>query len=198
MILAKWTKPFLMLIGMSALILVLNSCAHRTYGDVNNICSIFRGQPGWYRYAEQSFEKWGVPIHVQMAIVHQESRFKAYAKPPRRKLLGIIPLGRKTSAYGYAQVLDTTWDWYKLKTGNRYAKRDDFKDVTDFIGWYGTKTYELTGVSRWNAYDQYLAYHEGHGGYNRKSFLKKKWLIRVAQKVQIKANQFQEQLRVCK
>lgn len=185
-------------VGLSLSLLFLPSCAHRFYGDVDNICSIFRGQPGWYRAVEASFEKWGVPIHVQMAIMHQESRFKAQAKPPHRKLFWLIPIGRRSSAYGYAQALDTTWDWYQLKSGNRSAKRDNFEDVTDFIGWYGTKTYELTGVSRWNAYDQYLAYHEGHGGYNRKTYLKKAWLMRVAQKVQVKANNYAQQLKSCR
>lgn len=63
--------------------------------------------------------------------------------------------------------------WYIDKTGNRGADRNDFDDATDFIGWYANYTYKTLGVSKWDAYKQYLAYHEGHGGFKRKTYLKK-------------------------
>ena len=68
--------------------------------------------------AKQSYEKWGVPIPVQMAIMHQESHFVADAQPPRTWLLGIIPWFRPSSAYGYAQAIDETWDDYLDKAGS--------------------------------------------------------------------------------
>ena len=54
----------------------------------------------------------GVPIHVQMAVIYYESSFQNRAKTPMR-YFGIIPLGRESSAFGYAQALDGTWTDYK-------------------------------------------------------------------------------------
>ncbi len=142
-------------------------------------------------------ERWGVPIPVQMAIIRQESRFRDDAKPPRRKLLGMIPWTRPSSAYGYGQVKDETWDWYIQKTGNRGADRDDFDDAIDFVGWYGSVSHRSLGISKWDAYSQYLAYHEGHGGFKRKTYRKKSWLMKVAHRVQVKAKQYSVQLARC-
>ena len=139
-----------------------------------------------------------MPIHVQLAIIHQESSFKYDAKPPKDYLLGFIPWGRTSSAYGYAQVKDSTWDWYKQKTGNWGADRDEFADAVDFIGWYGSVSYKTLGISKWDAKNQYLAYHEGHGGFKRKTYNKKSWLIGVANKVERNAARYRAQLGKCK
>jgi hypothetical protein len=42
-----------------------------------------------------------------------------------------------------------------------------------------------------------LAYHEGHGGWKRKTYNKKKWLIGVARKVEANAKLYSEQLKRC-
>ncbi|MFT5722720.1 MAG: hypothetical protein ACI9W6_003055 [Motiliproteus sp.] len=173
-------------------------CATTAPSNIADSCEIFYDKDDWYDDAKDSFEKWGVPIHVQLAIIHQESKFKYDAKPPKDYLLGFIPWGRKSSAYGYTQALDGTWDWYRNKTGNWGADRDDFTDAVDFIGWYGTMSYQLAGISKWDAKNQYLAYHEGHGGFKRKSYNNKPWLIRVAAKVDRNAARYRAQLGRCK
>ncbi|MBL4775812.1 MAG: transglycosylase SLT domain-containing protein [Mariprofundus sp.] len=152
----------------------------------------------WYEDANDSFKKWGVPVQVQLAIIHQESRFRSEALAPDDTLLGFIPWGQTSTAYGYAQVLDGTWDWYKKSTGNWGADRDDFEDATDFIGWYGNYSHRTLGISKWDAYNQYLAYHEGHGGWKRKTFNKKPWLIKVAKKVKRRAARYGAQIKRCK
>lgn len=135
---------------------------------------------------------------MQLAIIHQESRFRAKAKPPRYKLFGLIPTVRPSSAYGYAQVLDSTWDWYREKTGNGGADRNNFADAVDFIGWYGSVSQKTLGISKWDARNQYLAYHEGHGGYTKNSYRKKAWLVGVADKVDRRAKKYAVQLASCK
>ena len=70
-------------------------------------------------------------------------------------------------------------------------------DAVDFIGWYGDYTHKTLGVSKWDAYNQYLAYHEGHGGFNRGTFRNKQWLIDVAHKVERKASSYSGQLKRC-
>ena len=165
---------------VSSVVLLLISCTTNPPKNMNNSCSIFEEKGGWYDDANDSFKRWGVPIHVQLAIIHQESRFTHDAQTEMQYFMWIIPTGRQSSAYGYAQVKDETWDWYIKSTGNSGADRDDFADAADFIGWYGKRSYDTLKISKWDAYNQYLAYHEGHGGFKRKTYNQKPWLIKVA------------------
>ncbi|MCO6411172.1 MAG: hypothetical protein J5I92_00350 [Thiogranum sp.] len=173
------------------------ACSTAPPQNLANSCDIFSEKNGWYSHARDSYEKWGVPVHVQLAIIHQESRFVHDARPPRQRLLWVIPWTRPSSAYGYGQIKDSTWDWYRKSTGNRWADRDDFDDVVDFIGWYGNMSHRMLGISRSDAYSQYLAYHEGHGGFKRKSYRKKDWLVKVARKVEARSKRYETQLNSC-
>ncbi len=177
---------------------LLGGCATSPPSDLSSSCAIFKEKGGWYGAVEDSYKKWGVPPQVQLAIIYQESRFKYDAKPPRGTLLWVIPWFRSSSAYGYAQVKDGTWDWYKEKTGNWGADRDDFEDAVDFIGWYGAQAHKTLGISKWDAYRQYLAYHEGLGGYRKGSYRKKAWLVAVAHKVDARARTYGAQLARCR
>jgi hypothetical protein len=176
---------------------VLAGCSSAPPRNINDSCEIFREKEDWYDDAKDSYERWGVPIHVQLAIIYQESRFKHDAETEMQYFLWIIPVGRKSSAYGYAQVKDETWDWYIKSTHNWGADRDDFDDAVDFIGWYGKKSYDTLKISKWDAKNQYLAYHEGHGGYKRKTYNKKPWLLKVAAKVDKNARKYGAQLKTC-
>jgi hypothetical protein len=176
----------------------LSACTAMPPKNSENICSTFREKEDWYDDAKESFEKWGVPIPIQMAIMHQESHFVADAQPPRPWLLGFIPLPRDSSAYGYAQAKDETWDNYQDKAGSWGADRDEFADATDFIGWYCDVSYTRLGISKFDTRNLYLAYHEGHGGYQRKSYLQKAGLVQIADKVARRAKLFQSQLQECK
>ena len=89
-----------------------------------------------------------------------------------------------SSAFGFAQVINPTWDRYKTKNGKNNASRANFSDVTDFIGWYSVQTEKMLGIPKNDFYNQYLAYHEGHEGWKKKSFSSKKWLMLVAKKVE--------------
>jgi len=144
--------------------------------DYDNACSILAGKRHYYRAFKNTNQKWGVPINVQMAVIYYESSFQNRAKTPMRYFLGIIPLGRESSAFGYAQALDGTWADYKKSTGRSIARRSSIRDSADFMGWYMTKTRKLTGVSLSDAKNQYLAYHEGQVGY-KKRFIQKKTLV---------------------
>ncbi len=164
--------------------------------QVNNVCHIFKQYPQWYRDAKDVERRWRVPIAVQMAIIHQESKFDATAKPGRTKLLWIIPWNRPSTAYGYSQALDGTWSLYRNASGGGsfFASRDNFADGVDFIGWYANQAYIRAHISRKNAYDLYLAYHEGVTGYMRQTYLRKSWLMAVARKVERQAKIYQSQL----
>ncbi len=179
------------------LVTLFGGCATYRPVHVDNVCTIFRGETSWYKAARNANKRWGTPIWVMMAILHQESRFVDNARPARDWFL-FIPLPRSSTAYGYAQAQDPAWEDYIRTTGNRWAERDDFEDAIDFVGWYTHATQRTLGISKWETKEQYLAYHEGRGGYQRGTWKNKAWLIRVAKKVHRKAGIYNAQLKRCK
>lgn len=185
-----------LILPMILFTLTLAGCATPRPNHVENICSIFNQYPDWHTDTKRTEKKWGVPISVQMAIIHQESSFDGTARPPRKKLLWIIPWTRPSSAYGYSQALKNTWKDYEQQTGES-KKRNAFSDATDFIGWYSNQAHKKLGIQPTNAYALYLAYHEGPGGYKSRSYLKKPWLIRVSHKVSNRADTYKRQLAAC-
>jgi hypothetical protein len=158
---------------------------------------VFDQKRGWYKDAKRASARWGTPVHVLMAIIRHESSFRSDAKPKRKKIFGFIPGSRPSSAYGYAQALDGTWKSYKRATGKRFADRDDFDDAVDFVGWYTAESHRKLGISKWDARKQYLAYHEGQGGYARGTYRRKQWLMNTASRVQKTASSYAAQLRLC-
>ena len=164
----------------------------------SNACTLFKNNPSWYWEALNTYYRWGVPISVQMAIMQRESDFQAGARPPTTKLFGFVPWTNVTSAYGYAQALNGTWAQYQQTTKNYKGKRDKFGDSSDFVGWYCNKANKQLGISLNNAYELYLAYHEGLTGYANKTYNSKPWLLNVAQSVQDRANSYRQQISHCK
>lgn len=178
--------------------LFLTSCTVTPPQNISNICDIFTEKREWFETSLDMKKKWGVPIHIPMAMMYQESSFKAKARPPKDYLFfGLIPWGRVSSAYGYSQAKTPTWGDYKRETDNSWAQRADFSDAMDFMGWFINKTNTLNGVSKWDAELQYLNYHEGWTGYKRGSYNKKAWLKDVAKKVEARSLKYATQLKTC-
>ena len=105
------------------------SCATSPPSTTQDICKIFKEKKSWYRAAKKTEKRWKIPISVSMAFIKQESSFVADAKPPRTRLLGFIPWKRKSSAKGYAQAIDGTWDLYIKERGGWFTERNDFEDA---------------------------------------------------------------------
>ena len=166
--------------------------------NLDNACSILSQRPGYLAAFVRTERRWGVPVHVQMATIHQESKFVSDARTPLRYALGVIPVGRQSSAFGYSQALDGTWDEYRDETGRRRARRDNIRDATDFMGWYMRGTRDRLGIALSDARNQYLAYHDGRSGYARGSYRSKPWLMRVAGRVEDRAATYRRQLAACR
>lgn len=163
----------------------------------SNVCSILDQRDDWGPALAKAERKWGAPPHVVMAIIWRESSFRADARPPKKyAMLGMVPNGHVSSAYGYSQALDGTWGWYQDETGSR-GDRDDFDDAVDFVGWYLHKSQNMNGLPKHDAFNQYLAYHEGHTGYKRGRWRQKGWLINAATAVSAQAERYRSQLRGC-
>ncbi len=185
---------------IAGLIVATAGCAVRGPApppNQDNLCQIFREEPRWYDYALDSEREWGTPIATQMAFIQQESSFRSRVRPPRDRLLGIIPWRRPSSAYGYAQAQDPVWGEYRDEAGSFLARRTHMKHATDFIGWYNARTQRMTGVSLDNPEHLYYAYHEGQGGYNRGTWRNKPGVQRAARQVAERAARYQSQLASC-
>ena len=73
----------------------------------------------------------------------------------------------------------------------------DFDDAIDFVGWYTNMSNESVGISKSDPYNQYLAYHEGHTGWRRKTYQQKDWLKKAARKVDYRSKEWSVQLQHC-
>lgn len=182
------------------ILIALGSCGEREGSaprDLDNACAIVSERPQYVRAFRAAERRYGVQPHVLMAMIYQESKFISNNRTPHQYALGVIPIGRQSSAFGYAQALDGTWEEYQ-RSGHRGARRDDMGDAADFMGWYMAQTVTETGIPINDARNQYLAYHEGRTGYLRGSYNSKGWLVRIANEVGDRAVLYQRQLASCR
>lgn len=188
------------LLGALAFLLVVASCGggERPPSNLDDACSVVRQKPDYLKAFRKTERKWGVPVPVQMAVIYQESKYRSDARTPHNYVLGVIPMGRQSSAYGYSQALDGTWDQYRKETGHRRAKRDKMRYAADFMGWYMNQSKTKNGIALSDTRNQYLAYHEGHAGYARGTYRSKSWLLRVADRVDERAQMYHAQLAACR
>ncbi len=184
-------------IFMLGLLLVLAGCSSVPPANPNNLCNIFDDKPSWYKDSKKAEKRWGSSVPVMMSIMYQESQFKHNARPARTKILWIFPGPRPSDAYGYPQAKDDVWNEYQDQSGNGWSRRDNFGDAIDFIGWYNKQSQKRSRIALQDSYNLYLAYHEGHGGYNRATYRQKNWLLNTARKVEDRAQQYENQLRSC-
>ena len=183
------------------LLLILGSCGAREGNaprNLDNACAILTERPHYVRAFKQAERNWGVQTHVLMAMIYQESKFISDNRPPHVYALGVIPTGRQSSALGYSQALDGTWDEYRDQEGGRGANRTDIDDATDFMGWYMSLTERENGIALNDTYNQYLAYHDGRTGWRRGTYRGKPWLVRIAGEVRDRAVMYDAQLRTCR
>ncbi|KJF86776.1 hypothetical protein [Photobacterium phosphoreum] len=185
------------LLLLTVVALIVSGCATPPPSNQSNLCSIFRQYPDWYEDAVDMQQKWGTPINVVMAMMKQESSYRHDALPPKDYVLGFIPWGRVSSAYGYAQAQDPAWSDFQKQTGHG-GSRSSFDDAIQFMGWYTNATQRQLGISKWDAYGQYLAYHDGRGGYKRGTYRRKPWLMKVARKVEQQSKTYGWQLKQCR
>ena len=187
------------LCALTATLALLAGCAGHAGPPSNarDACSIVDERSDWYEAARAAGAKWRVPAPIILAIIWRESGFRADAETPREYALGVIPWGRQSSAYGFAQAIDGTWEWYQDDHGGSGADRDDFGDAADFVGWYIDKTRSILGIPARDARQQYLAYHEGHAGFRTGRWRQKAFLVKASRDVASRAALYDSQLRGC-
>lgn len=178
---------------------VLSGCAS-TPVRTNNACAVLDQKDGffnnWASKAKAAERKYGIPMPIILATINTESGYQHNARPPRKKLLGFIPWKRPSSAYGYSQALNGTWDHYRKATGNWNANRKDFGDATDFVGWFHRESVNRNGVNPNDAYSLYLNYYLGHAAYSRGA-RGNATAVQGAQRTDTIARRYDQQLRSC-
>ncbi len=188
-VLALWTVALSML--------ALAGCTSAPPRDANDLCAIFDERPSWRSAAREVEARWGTPVALGMAIIRHESSFRADAKPPRERLLGIVPWFRPSSAYGYAQATDEAWEDYLAATGHFFVSRTDFADSLDFVGWYTASSQRRFGISWGDSFRHYLVYHEGFQGYANGGWRSNASLQRFANTVADRAKRYEAALQRC-
>ena len=179
------------------LLLVMAGCSSVPPANPNNLCDIFDDKPSWYKDSKKAEKRWGSSVPVMMSIMYQESQFKHNARTPRTKILWIFPGPRMSDAYGYPQAKNAVWGEYQDQGGGSFSRRDNFGDAIDFIGWYNKQSQKRSNIGLNDSYNLYLAYHDGHGGYNRGTYRSKSWLMNTARKVEDRTRQYENQLQRC-
>ena len=176
---------------------LLGACSTPVPNRQKDLCAVFDQFPEWYDHALASRKRWGTPIPIQMSIIHHESGYRSHVRPPMQWFLGIIPLGRPSTAKGYAQAISPAWKDYTSERGGTFRSRSDMEDALDFVGWYNYKSWKGLGIPRTDARRLYLAYHEGRGGYARGSWKKKPAVRATADRVAATADRYAAQLKRC-
>ncbi len=187
------------LFAAATLALGLTACASVAGppSDIENACSIRQERSDWYKGAREASKKWKAPTPVILAIIWRESKYHAEARTPQKYALGVIPWGRQSTAYGFAQAIDGTWASYQKNQDAHSADRNDFDDAADFVGWYMDLTRTRLNISPTDARRQYLAYHEGHGGYRKGKWREKAFLVKASHQVEAMARRYDAQLLNC-
>jgi hypothetical protein len=179
-------------IAVAVLALGLTACATSKAppSQLADACKILDEKRGWEDDVFDAAHRWDVSPGIILSFMRHESGFRHNARPVDKSG------NRLSSALGYSQALDGTWAAYERARGGA-AKRKNFEDSADFIGWYLSTIARDTGVARTDARNLYLAYHEGPGGYRRGTHRSKAWLGTVATRVSSQAETYNTQLNRC-
>ncbi|MCA0371563.1 MAG: transglycosylase SLT domain-containing protein [Proteobacteria bacterium] len=116
-----------------------------------NACNVLKAHEGWDDALKASTQKYHVSAGAIMAIIDQESRFKANA--------------HNGPYLGYAQASPQTWAWFLRSSKIGAKSRSDFAASAMFVGWHFNAMHDKLGISLSNVKSQYLAYKLGVGGY---------------------------------
>jgi hypothetical protein len=158
------------------------------HAQTHNACHLLDRNPDWAESLSAASARWNVKPGVMLAVIDQESRFRADARgqgaqgdnPPRN--------------FGYAQANLRTWNWFLRETGRASGSRTDFALSVEFVGWHFAEMERRIGAPRTNTTAHYLAYKLGEGGYRRGGSAASRTL---ASQLVARAERFDRQLEGC-
>lgn len=193
--------------GLTTLIILslfeLSGCSmHPKIYNSDNACAIFAQQSGffnnWYKYSKKASLRYKIPLPILLATIKAESSFRATARTKTHKILGFIPWGHISSAYGYSQALNGTWREYQKNSGNSSASRSSFADSINFVAWYYRNAVNHAHINPNDAYSLYIAYVIGWDAFKHRGVWGASASIRTkAKEVAMQAQKYHIQLRSC-
>ena len=68
------------------LFIFIIACTSNQQINTADSCIIFDQKKNWYKSTKKSYDNWNTPIALQLAIINQESSFRQFAKPERKKI----------------------------------------------------------------------------------------------------------------
>ena len=185
-------KKITLSLSLALITLTITSCSESAKVDENmGVCEILTQHPNWSKSLKTAQDKYNLPPAFAMGLIYQESRFKAEAK------------SKGSSAYGYAQAIDGTWKHFQ-KDVKSNAKRNNFDDSVQFVGWYMNQLAKSSKLKMTDSYNLYMAYMLGATGFKRYkagTFKNKAKIVedkKLAQKVKDFTKHYQAQLKKCK
>jgi hypothetical protein len=185
-------KKIIFSLMMALTALVISSCSDSAkVDDSMGVCEILTQNPSWSKALKTARDTYKLPPAFAMAIIYQESKFKAEAK------------SKGSSAYGYAQAIDGIWKHFQ-KDVKSNAKRNNFNDSVQFIGWYMAQLAKNSKLKMTDSYNLHMAYMLGTTGFKRYkagTFKNKAKIIedkKIAQKVKDFTSHYQAQFNKCK
>ncbi|AGF73975.1 hypothetical protein BAnh1_00820 [Bartonella australis AUST/NH1] len=180
---------------------LLGGCVTRPPVYTGDACAVLAQKDGffdnWRKAAKHAELRHGIPMPIILATINMESGFRYNARPRRTKLFGFIPWKRPSTAYGYSQALDSTWAMYLRSTGRSFARRTNFADAADFVGWYHNQSVQRNGIRPNDAYRLYLNYYMGHSAYARNGAPPTASIAAAARRMERISKRYDQQLRTC-
>lgn len=139
----------------------LYGAAQQAHAQTQDMCALMARNPGWADAVRSASLTWKVSPGTILAVIDQESRFKATAKGA-----GAVN-ANSVRNFGFAQANLRTWNWFLRDTGRASGSRSNFALSADFVGWHFTEMETRTGIPRSQFVSHYLIYKLGEGGFRR-------------------------------
>ncbi len=158
-VVAAALKAAFLLAVVSGPVLLAPSQAHAQNRDP---CALLAARDGWRTILSEVEARWGVSPGAVLAVIDQESRFRADARGAGAG--GANP----TRNFGYAQANIRTWNAF-LRGANWQgsSSRTDFEASAHFVGWHFAVLGRRNGLALTDVAGNYLVYKMGEGGYRR-------------------------------
>lgn len=164
-------------------ILVLQGCAEITqvvperFVTPNNpFCRALYQHNDWLDAAVTTESRWGLPLHIALAELN-------------------VPIG--TEASEYIHPVSSDWEEYRLAAENWTGDSSDIETALDFLGWHAQMASQRNELAMDQAGQLYIAARIGHGGLYRIEYNPDPILIRQAEQVDMRAQQYRDDLKYC-
>ncbi|UTW02725.1 hypothetical protein KDX31_15430 [Amphritea atlantica] len=142
----------------------------------NQFCLGLYENNDWLDAAVATESRWGLPLHIALAELN-------------------MPVGTEASAY--IVPVNSDWEEYRVASENWAGAVSDITTAVDFLGWHAQMASQRNDLNMNQAGKLYIASRIGHGGLHRLEYRPDPQLIRQADAVDQRAQQYRQDLKNC-